>query len=117
MNILDLTQATNPANGKIYIVISGSDYYIDFDDFMNIHFNQSVRYNSQALSTGANTINFTDRAGQVAFSDANYMVIPYTFDSSGVFTPVVISSLTATGFTVTNSSGVSLTLNYFAIKL
>lgn len=121
MNILDLTQALNPLNGSLYIVIGGSDYYIETDDLLNLQTNQSIRFNSQSITAvaTAQTINFSDRSGQVAFADANYMIIPYAYDSDGVLTPVKVpdSGKSASGFTVTNESGVALTFNYIALKL
>jgi hypothetical protein len=120
MNILDLPDiALNPLDGTTYIVQGGLDKSISTDNLLNVAHNQSVRFNSQALTTGLNTINFSDRSGQVDFADTDYLVIPYAFDVDGIPTPVTLppAGKAVSGFTVNNESGVDLTFNYIAIKL
>jgi len=121
-NITETTQATNPLAGIFYLIQGGLDKWIDYDDLFNLAVdNPSFKFGSESLGAGSSpqSIDFTNRAGQTAFADATFMILPFAFDVDGVFTPVTIvpASKVAGGFDVVNESGVALTFNYLCFKL
>lgn len=118
MNILELDQVFNPSGGTIYMVVGGVDKFIETPDFLNLKYNNSVRFNKQTI-TGliTNNILFTQRPGQESFADANYLLIPFTYDSTGLYVPVQFSNFTKDGFNIYVDIDDSVTLNYLAIHL
>jgi len=83
--------------------------------------NPSFKFGSESIGSGSSPqfIDFTNRTGQTAFADAVYMILPYAYDTDGIFTPLKIpdSGKAAGGFDVVNESGVALTFNYLCFKL
>lgn len=119
-NINDITtELINGAGAKIYAGNGIIDVFMLFENLVAAKYNVSLKFNSQAIPDGETTVNFTDKVGQAAYPDADYIIFPYAHDVDGVLTPVKIppGDKTATGFKVDNESGVALTFIYLTIHL
>lgn len=106
IDILDLSVATDPTNGMLYIVISGVDYQISYDDLVQFLTGNTVvkAEGGVAVTTGSNVITFAS-----SFADDEISIFIYDYQGTGI----QLDSWTADDFTITSLGNGNI--NYIAV--